>query len=92
MKLNNPATAEAYQVVMFSGRLHLIVVVVFIKVNLFYQTELFELLQGPINRGQTEARLLLPGAAVKLKSIQVPSSLANNLQEQRPLIGSSQPS
>jgi len=38
VKLDNPATAEAYQVVMPSGRFHLIVVVVFVKVNLFYQT------------------------------------------------------
>jgi hypothetical protein len=44
MKLNNPAAAEAYQVVMLSGRFHLIVVVVFVKVNLFYQTQFFELL------------------------------------------------
>jgi hypothetical protein len=44
MKLNNPTAAEAYQVVMLSGRLHLIMVVGFIKVNLFYQTQVFELL------------------------------------------------
>ena len=38
MKLNNLAAAEAYQVVMPSRRFHLIVVVAFVKVNLFYQT------------------------------------------------------
>ena len=81
MKLNDPPAAKAYQVVMLRRWLHLIVVVGFIKVNLFYQTQLFELLQGSINRGQAEARLLLSGSAIKLKSIQVPFSLANNLQE-----------
>jgi hypothetical protein len=38
MELNNPAAAEAYQMVMLRGWLHFIAVVGFIKVNLFYQT------------------------------------------------------
>jgi len=49
MKLNNPATAEAHQMMMLRGLLRLIVVVGFIKMNFLYQTQLLELLQSPIN-------------------------------------------
>jgi hypothetical protein len=51
MKFNNPATAETQQVVMFSQRLHLIVVVGFIKMDFLYQTQFLEPPQGTIDRG-----------------------------------------
>ena len=90
VKFKNPAAAKTYQVVMLSGLLCLIMVVVFIKMNLLHQTQFLELLQSPIYSGQTEARLPPSGQAIKLISVKVTFPLANNIQEQRPLIGNPQ--
>ena len=92
VKFKNPAAAKTYQVVMLSGLLCLIMVVVFIEMNLLHQTQFLELLQSPIYSGQTEARLPLSGQAIKLISVKVTFPLANNIQEQRPLIGNPQSS
>ena len=89
-KFKNPAAAKTYQVVMLGGLLRLIMVVVFIKMNLLHQTQFLELLQSPIYSGQTEARLPPSGQAIKLISVKVTFPLANNIQEQRPLIGNPQ--
>jgi hypothetical protein len=51
MKLNNPPAAKAYEVVMLGRGLHLIVVVVFIKVDFIHQPQFLEFLQGAVNRG-----------------------------------------
>ena len=80
MKFNNPTTAQTYQVVMFHQRLQLIVVVGFIKVDFLYQTQFLEPPEGAIDRGQTKARLLIPGSAIDLISIQVPLPVVNNFQ------------
>jgi hypothetical protein len=90
VKFKNLAAAKTYQVVVLNGLLRLIMVVVFIKMNLIHQTQFLELLQSSIYSGQTKARLSISGQAIKLISVKVPFPLANNIQEQRPLIGNPQ--
>ncbi len=87
MKLDNPPAAKAYQVVMLGRRLHLIVMVGFVKVDFIHQTQCLELLQSAINRGQADSGLSLPSLTVELISIKVPLPPTDNLQKQRPLLG-----
>jgi hypothetical protein len=76
---------------MVPGRPLLIVVMPLIDMNLLYQTQFLECLQGTINGGQAEARVLFPGPAIDFIGIQVPPPLLYYLQYQKPLVSNSQP-
>ncbi len=66
---------------MLGCRFYLIVVVLFGEVMLFYQPQLFEKLQIPVDRGQANTRVLPSCPAVQLIGVQMLVASAKKLKE-----------
>ena len=88
-KFNYFATAETYNVVMFCGGLNLIVMVRLIKMAFLHQPQFLKSLKGSIDSRQTQAGSPFSRQTINFISIQVPSTPANNLQNQGSLTGKS---
>jgi len=91
LKIDYFSTAKAYQMVMLHLPFGLIMVVLFGEVPLLDQAKLLEKAKGAINRGQTETRLPLLGAAIEFVGIEVPLRPMQKIEEQPSLVSNSLP-
>jgi hypothetical protein len=71
------------------SRFNLIVMMVLAKMQFVHYIQLFQHLQGAINRGEAEAGLYLTGTEEYLIGIKMPAPLANDIHYQGALVSKS---
>lgn len=89
VELYDFAAAQAYQMLMFGRRSCLVMMMFFDKVIFGYQSQLLKKLQIAIDSGQAQPVVLFVCLTVELISIKMSVALADEVKQQRPLIGHS---